>query len=67
MFYLSVIGIAKSIAKWTSINFDEDKFIEYVKATHIPEIQSLRDKKVGAEGVQKEVLFLILTPLKNRG
>jgi hypothetical protein len=46
-------AIAKSIAKWTSIKFDEDKFVEYVRATHTPEIQSVRGKKSRGGGRPK--------------
>ena len=40
-----VIGIAKSIAKWTRANFSEDTFSDYVFRTHSSEIQSLRGRK----------------------
>ncbi|MGV1309469.1 replication initiation protein, partial [Escherichia coli] len=39
-----VMGIAKSIAKWTECNFSKDLFLEYVKNTHSSEIQSKRGK-----------------------
>ncbi|HCI5865253.1 TPA: primase C-terminal domain-containing protein [Klebsiella pneumoniae] len=42
-----VDGIAKSIAKWTISKFSEDQFMDFVKATHTPEIQSKRGKKAG--------------------
>ena len=41
-----VTGIARSIAKWTSKNFSEASFIEYIKKTHASDIQ----KKRGAKG-----------------
>ncbi|WP_114447049.1 replication initiation protein, partial [Klebsiella pneumoniae] len=40
-----VNGIAKSIAKWTSIKITESSFKEYVEKTHTSDIQSLRGKK----------------------
>jgi len=40
-------GIAKSIARWTSKNFNESSFDEYIKRTHLSEIQSARGKKGG--------------------
>ena len=40
-----VIGIAKSIAKWTRANFSEGTFSDYVFRTHSSEIQSLRGRK----------------------
>ncbi|MFY3112132.1 replication initiation protein, partial [Klebsiella pneumoniae] len=40
-----VTGIAKSIAKWTSKNFSEDSFREFVSRTHTSEIQSIRGSK----------------------
>ena len=40
-----VIGIAKSIAKWTRANFSEGTFSDYVFRTHSSEIQSLREEK----------------------
>lgn len=48
-----VSSIAKSIAKWTSINFCEIKFKDYVKATHSSEIQSRRGKKSSGGGRPK--------------
>lgn len=42
-----VIGIAKSIAKWTSSRMTEDSFSDYVSKTHTPSIQSKRGKKGG--------------------
>ena len=40
-----VSGIAKSIAKWTGSNFDQQSFDEYVIRTHSPSMQSARGKK----------------------
>jgi len=42
-----VIGIAKSISKWTITNFSKDSFDYYIERTHTSEIQSLRGKKGG--------------------
>lgn len=44
-----VNGIAKSIAKWTVVNFSSDSFNEYVKKTHTTEIQ----RKRGSVGGRK--------------
>jgi hypothetical protein len=47
-----VIGIAKSIAKWTRVNLNT--FSDYVFRTHSSEIQSLRGRKSkGGEAVIK--------------
>jgi len=40
-----VMGIAKSIAKWTAANFSQSSFEDYVSTTHTSEIQSMRGKK----------------------
>ncbi|HDS1213542.1 TPA: primase C-terminal domain-containing protein, partial [Shewanella algae] len=40
-----VLGIAKSIAKWTSNRFTESAFEEYVRKTHLSEVQSIRGRK----------------------
>lgn len=48
-----VMGIAKSIAKWTSALFSEKSFFEFVKKTHTPEIQSLRGRKGGRPSLGK--------------
>jgi len=48
-----VIGIAKSIAKWTSTYFSHDLFISYIKDTHTPELQSIRGKKSKGGGRKK--------------
>lgn len=37
-----VMGIAKSIAKWTNLNFSKDQFNDFVEKTHTKEIQSKR-------------------------
>lgn len=42
-----VLGISKSISKWTANNFSEDRFIEYIKNTHRSEIQRKRGGKGG--------------------
>jgi len=42
-----VMGIAKSIAKWTYSNFTNKSFNDYVMKTHSSEIQSLRGKLGG--------------------
>jgi len=42
-----VIGIAKSIAKWTHRKFDNKSFEAYIKKTHSKEIQSIRGIKSG--------------------
>ena len=43
-----VIGIARSIAKWTKSNFSNENFLDYVVRTHSPDIQSRRGKISGA-------------------
>ncbi|WP_190323863.1 primase C-terminal domain-containing protein, partial [Enterobacter asburiae] len=48
-----VIGIAKSIAKWTSSHFNETSFKEYVKRTHTKIMQSSRGKKSHGGGRKK--------------
>ncbi len=40
-----VIGIAKSISKWTSRNLSKMSFEEFVEKTHTPKIQSKRGMK----------------------
>ncbi|MCZ8677528.1 replication initiation protein [Escherichia albertii] len=40
-----VMGIAKSVAKWTNKNFTESSFDDFIKKTHSADIQSLRGKK----------------------
>jgi len=40
-----VMGIAKSIAKWTNTQFSKDSFIDYVLMTHSSDIQAIRGKK----------------------
>ncbi|MEH5743272.1 replication initiation protein, partial [Klebsiella pneumoniae] len=40
-----VIGIAKSISKWTSRNLSKTSFEEFVEKTHTPKIQSKRGMK----------------------
>lgn len=40
-----VMGIAKSIAKWTRVKLTRDSFQKYVEKTHTPEIQSIRGSK----------------------
>ncbi|KAB7704568.1 replicase, partial [Plesiomonas shigelloides] len=42
-----VMGIAKSIAKWTHSKFSDDSFNEYVKNTHSKDIQSIRGRRGG--------------------
>lgn len=37
-----VMGIAKSIAKWTNLNFSKELFNDFVEKTHTKEIQSKR-------------------------
>lgn len=41
------LSVAKSIAKWTFSNFSEAAFLEYIKETHSPELQSKRGKLSG--------------------
>ncbi|MGI5538095.1 replication initiation protein, partial [Escherichia coli] len=42
-----VMGIAKSVAKWTNKNLTESGFSEYVKKTHTPDIQAKRGRLGG--------------------
>ncbi|KAB7710698.1 replicase, partial [Plesiomonas shigelloides] len=42
-----VMGIAKSVAKWTNKNLTEASFSQYVMQTHTAKIQSIRGKKGG--------------------
>ncbi|MDL4916210.1 MAG: replication initiation protein [Enterobacterales bacterium endosymbiont of Blomia tropicalis] len=44
-----IMGIAKSIAKWTFSNFTESGFDEYVQRTHLSPIQSVRGKLGGVK------------------
>ncbi len=37
-----VMGIAKSVAKWTSTHFSKNSFDDFVRNTHTPELQSVR-------------------------
>lgn len=39
-----VIGISKSIAKWTKKHFKRESFSEFVYMTHLPEIQAKRGR-----------------------
>jgi len=39
-----ILGISKSVAKWTNTNFSQDSFNEYVVRTHKSSIQSVRGK-----------------------
>jgi len=48
-----VMGIAKSIARWTSTYFTSDSFIDYVKSTHTPILQSIRGKRSKGGGRKK--------------
>ncbi|MGR8821304.1 replication initiation protein, partial [Klebsiella variicola subsp. variicola] len=48
-----VMGIAKSIAKWTGSNFSKEAFDEYVIRTHTSDIQRIRGRKGGAIGGKK--------------
>lgn len=50
-----VMGIAKSIAKWTFKEFTPVFFLEYIKKTHSSEIQSIRGKKSKGGGRKKIV------------
>jgi hypothetical protein len=45
-----VIGIAKSIAKWTNNNFSEKSFRDFVSRTHSPSLQAKRGKKSSGGG-----------------
>lgn len=42
-----VMGISRSIAKWTINRFDEESFIQYKIRTHSPSIQAVRGAKGG--------------------
>jgi len=42
-----LIGIAKSIAKWTSKKFSEESFQQFIEKTHCSEIQAKRGRKGG--------------------
>jgi len=44
---IEVLGIAKSIAKWTHTEFSAESFLAYVKNTHSPEKQAVRGRKGG--------------------
>ena len=46
-----VMGIAKSISKWTSNHFSGDSFEQYVVATHSSEIQSIRGRIGGKKSI----------------
>jgi hypothetical protein len=46
-----VMGIAKSIAKWTNNNFSDNSFELYVAATHSSDIQSIRGRLGGKKSV----------------
>lgn len=48
-----VIGIAKSVAKWTRKNFTESSFNEFVKNTHSSDLQSIRGSKSRGGGRPK--------------
>ena len=48
-----VMGIAKSIAKWTGSNFSKEAFDEYVIRTHTSDIQRIRGRKGGSIGGKK--------------
>ena len=45
-----MVGITKSIAKWTYKNFNEDNFREFVVRTHKSELQAERGRKGGLIG-----------------
>lgn len=45
-----VMGIAKSIAKWTSKNFSKTSFEQYVLNSHSSYLQSIRGRKGGRVG-----------------
>ena len=54
-----VMGIAKSIAKWTVHHFSKESFDDYVKRTHSSEIQSVRGRvggKISSGGGRKKSL-----------
>jgi len=54
-----VMGIAKSIAKWTVQHFSKESFDDYVKRTHSSEIQSVRGRvggKISSGGGRKKSL-----------
>lgn len=53
-----VMGISKSIAKWTSNNFNPTSFEQYVENTHSSEIQSFRGKKGGRPSLGKPWIAL---------
>lgn len=42
-----ILSISKSIAKWTSLNFNAESFDEYVKLTHTSNIQAKRGRLGG--------------------
>jgi len=46
--------IAKSIAKWTHLKFNEEMFIDYVARTHSSNIQSVRGKRSSGGGRPKD-------------
>jgi len=50
-----VLGISKSIAKWTHINITKESFNDYVIKTHSSVIQSIRGSKSHAGGRVKDV------------
>jgi len=49
-----VMGIAKSIAKWTSDKLTKDSFVEYISKTHSSEAQSFRGKRSHGGGRKKD-------------
>lgn len=42
-----VVGLSKSIAKWTFNNFSKEEFEDYVRKTHSSSVQAIRGKKGG--------------------
>jgi len=45
-----VLGIAKSISKWTHLNMSKQSFDTYIRDTHSTEIQKIRGRKGGVIG-----------------
>jgi len=49
-----LLGISKSIAKWTMHNFSKDRFEDYVNRTHSSDIQAARGRRSKGGGRKKD-------------
>ncbi|EFA3824722.1 hypothetical protein CV631_004406 [Escherichia coli] len=45
-----VMGIAKSVTKWTSTHFSKNSLDDFVRNTHSPELKSVRRGNGGKSG-----------------